>query len=98
MIINVREMFDNTRPHEAGDAGGAIAPPTFFNIELCPISSAHKNILEAVNSNSGCFKLLQDIFCFTVLQLFGQGNLIYDIYSSYHRNQTVLVSLQYFGL
>ena len=67
MIINVREMFDNTRPHEAGDAGGAIAPPTFFNIELCPISSAHKNILEALDSNSGCYKLLQAISGFIVL-------------------------------
>ena len=39
------------------------------------------------------FVLLQTIFSFIVLQFVGQENLIY---SSYHRNWTVLVSPQYF--
>ena len=83
------------RPHEAGGAGGSIALPIFFNTELCPISSAHKNILEILDDNSGCCTLLQAINGFIVLQFFGQGN---PTYSSYHRNWTALVSPQYFGL
>ena len=70
------------RPHDAGGAGGEIAPPIFLNTELCPISSTHKNILV---DNAGCCKLLQAMFGFIVLQVFGQGNLIY---SSYHRDWT----------
>ena len=92
----VWDLFEKLiRPHEAGGAGTAVAPPIFFNIELCPISSTHKNLLEVLDNNSGCCKLLQAIFGFIVLQFVGQGNLIY---SSYHRNRIVLVSPQYFGL
>ena len=57
-----------SRPHEAGGAGGVVAPPISFNTELCPISSAHKNILEVLDGNSGFCKLLQAIFGFIVLQ------------------------------
>ena len=68
----------NNRPYKAEGAGGAFPPPKFFNTELCPISSAHKNISDILNDNSGCCKLLQAIFSFNVLQFFGQGNLIYS--------------------
>ena len=52
------------RSHEAG---GAVAPPIFFNAEFCHISSAHKKILEILDDHSGCCKLLQTIFDLIVL-------------------------------
>ena len=30
-------MSLHRRPHEAGGPGGVVAPPIFFNTELCPI-------------------------------------------------------------
>ena len=56
--------LDLHRSNEAGGARGAVGPPIIFSTELCPISSAHKNILKVLDGNSGRIKLLPAIFGF----------------------------------
>ena len=56
------------RPHEAGGAGGAVAPPIYFQYSIVPISSAHKSILEVLDTIRSVAKCYMPYFGFIALQ------------------------------
>ena len=60
------------RPHEAGGAGGAVAPPIYFQYSIVPYFKCTQEYIRGTGYNSVCCKILHAIFwfhCFTILDM-----------------------------